>query len=62
MHEIIKLEVLCLKLINYCLTRPSVINFIELFITVGILYDSDLNNRYLDIKFQDLGLPLNGSL
>ena len=45
MHEIIKLEVLCLKLINYCLTRPSVINFIELFITVGILYDSDLNNN-----------------
>lgn len=53
MHEIIKLEVLCLKLINYCLTRPSVINFIELLISKGILYDSDLNNNNIGSNYND---------
>ena len=48
MHEIIKLEVLCLKLINYRLIGTSVINFIELLITIGILYDSDLNNNNIN--------------
>ena len=51
MQEIAKIEILCLQLINYCLTESSLINFIELFtISKNIL---DLNNKNYIHNFDD---------
>ena len=45
MQEIAKIEMLCLKLINYNLIKPSPIYFIEVLIMNEILHNSDLNNK-----------------
>lgn len=45
MEEVTKIELLCLKLVNYNLTEPSSINFIELFLGDGIIFKSDVNNN-----------------
>ena len=51
MQEIAKIEILCLQLINYCLTESSLIKFIELFIiSKNIL---DLNNKNYFHNFDD---------
>ena len=50
MEEVTKIELLCLKLINYNLTEPSSINFIELFLGNGIIFKADATNykRYFE--------------
>ena len=53
MEEVTKIELLCLKLINYDLTEPSSINFIELFLGDGIIYKSDVNNHKNHIENND---------
>ena len=45
MEEVTKIELLCLKLINYDLTEPSSINFIELFLEDGIIFKSSINSN-----------------
>lgn len=45
MEEVTKIELLCLKLVNYNLTEPSSINFIELFLGDGIIFKSGVNNN-----------------
>ena len=53
MEEVTKIELFCLKLINYDLTEPSSINFIELFLGDGIIYKSDVNNHKNHIENND---------
>jgi len=53
MEEVTKIELLCLKLINYDLTEPSSINFIELFLGDGIIFKSDVNNNKNHIENND---------
>ena len=53
MEEVTKIELLCLKLINYDLTEPSSINFIELFLGDGIIFKSDVNSNKNHIENND---------
>ena len=45
LQDIAKIEFLCLKLINYNLTEPWFINFIEIFIINGIVFSTDINEK-----------------
>ena len=53
MEEVTKIELLCLKLINYDLTEPSSINFIELFLGDEIIFKSGVNNNNNYIQNND---------
>ena len=45
LEEMTKIEFSCIKLLNYYLLEPGPINYIELFLLNGILFDSDTNSK-----------------
>ena len=42
LNELIKIEIECLKKLNYVITMPNPIHFIQLFLVNGILFNTDV--------------------